>query len=429
MISHDRWFLDRIATHILAFEGDSQVVAALVGVGDLHRVAETQAAGVGLFLADDHAEERGLAGAVGPDDADDAAARQGEGQAVDEEVVAVTLAQSLALDHQVAQPGPGRDVDLVLLDALGRVAVLGQQLLVVGEARLALGLTGARAHPHPFQLALERPPAGGFLLLLERQALLLLVEPGRVVALPRDAAAAVQLEDPAGHVVEEVAVVGDRHDRPGILGEEALQPGHRLGIEVVGRLVEQQQVGPLQQQPAERHPPALASRQAADGGVAGRQAQRVHGDLERAVELPGVGRVDRVLHPGLLLEQLLHLLGREVLAEARIDLVEAGEQLAGAGDPLLDVAQHVLGLVEPRLLLQVADLDPLGRPRLAAEVGDGAGHDLEQRALAGAVQAQHADLRARQERQPDALQDLAVGRVHLPQVLHHIDVLLCHGRS
>ena len=26
IISHDRWFLDRIATHILAFEGDSKVV-------------------------------------------------------------------------------------------------------------------------------------------------------------------------------------------------------------------------------------------------------------------------------------------------------------------------------------------------------------------------------------------------------------------
>ena len=25
IISHDRWFLDRVATHILAFEGDSQV--------------------------------------------------------------------------------------------------------------------------------------------------------------------------------------------------------------------------------------------------------------------------------------------------------------------------------------------------------------------------------------------------------------------
>jgi len=26
VISHDRWFLDRTATHILAFEGDSRVV-------------------------------------------------------------------------------------------------------------------------------------------------------------------------------------------------------------------------------------------------------------------------------------------------------------------------------------------------------------------------------------------------------------------
>ena len=26
VISHDRWFLDRVATHILAFEGDSKAV-------------------------------------------------------------------------------------------------------------------------------------------------------------------------------------------------------------------------------------------------------------------------------------------------------------------------------------------------------------------------------------------------------------------
>jgi ATPase subunit of ABC transporter with duplicated ATPase domains len=26
IISHDRWFLDRVATHILAFEGESRVV-------------------------------------------------------------------------------------------------------------------------------------------------------------------------------------------------------------------------------------------------------------------------------------------------------------------------------------------------------------------------------------------------------------------
>ena len=29
VISHDRWFLDRIATHMLAFEGDYQLLAEL----------------------------------------------------------------------------------------------------------------------------------------------------------------------------------------------------------------------------------------------------------------------------------------------------------------------------------------------------------------------------------------------------------------
>ena len=50
--------------------------------------------------------------------------------------------------------------------------------------------------------------------------------------------AAVEFEDPAGHVVEEVTVVGNRHHGAVVVMQEALQPGHRLGIEVVGRLVQ-----------------------------------------------------------------------------------------------------------------------------------------------------------------------------------------------
>jgi len=34
VISHDRWFLDRIATHIIAFEGNSQVVFFEGNYGD-----------------------------------------------------------------------------------------------------------------------------------------------------------------------------------------------------------------------------------------------------------------------------------------------------------------------------------------------------------------------------------------------------------
>jgi len=37
VISHDRWFLDRIATHILAFEGDSQVTLFEGGYSDYER--------------------------------------------------------------------------------------------------------------------------------------------------------------------------------------------------------------------------------------------------------------------------------------------------------------------------------------------------------------------------------------------------------
>jgi hypothetical protein len=54
----------------------------------------------------------------------------------------------------------------------------------------------------------------------------------------------LELEDPLGHVVEEVAVVGDGHHRAGVLLQRALEPRHRLRVEVVGGLVEQEQVGP-----------------------------------------------------------------------------------------------------------------------------------------------------------------------------------------
>ena len=146
----------------------------------------------------------------------------------------------------------------------------------------------------------------GRLLLFHLQARLLLVEPRGVVPLPRDAAPAVELEDPPGDIVEEIPVVGDRHHGAGVLGEMALEPGDRLGVEVVGRLVEEQQVGLAQEQPAKRHAPPLAARERLHRHVAGRQAQGVHRDFELPVELPGVRRVDRVLQPGLLGEQLLH---------------------------------------------------------------------------------------------------------------------------
>jgi hypothetical protein len=47
-------------------------------------------------------------------------------------------------------------------------------------------------------------------------------------------------------------------------------------------------------------------------------------------------------------------------------------------------------------------------------------HNLEEAALTGAVQPEDADLRARQERQPDVLEDDMVGRMHLAQTFHRV---------
>ncbi len=97
--------------------------------------------------------------------------------------------------------------------------------------------------------------------------------------------------------------MGHRDHRSRVFLQEALQPGDGFGVEMVGRLVEQQHVGLRQQQPAERDAAALTAGQLGDVGVARRAAQRVHGDLDGAVEVPGVGGVDLLLQLALLGEQ------------------------------------------------------------------------------------------------------------------------------
>ena len=254
------------------------------------------------------------------------------------------LRRSVGLEHHVAEPRPGRDVDLHLVEL--HVALLGEQRLVALEPGARLGAPALRRLAHPLELARDRALARVLAPLLVGEPLLLLLEPGRVVALEGQAAAAVELEDPAGHVVEEVAVVGHGHDGALVVLEVLLEPGHRLGVEVVRRLVEQQQVGRGEQQPAERHAAALAAGQRLHVGVAGREAQRVHRDLERGVEVPGVGGVDRVLEPGELGGGLVRVVGGQ--------LVEAVEHVAQLAHAVLDVAAHVLGRVELRLLLEQA---------------------------------------------------------------------------
>jgi hypothetical protein len=100
--------------------------------------------------------------------------------------------------------------------------------------------------------------------------------------------------------------------------EELLEPIDGLGVEVVGRLVEQQHVGLGQQQLAQGHPALFAARDASMVRLPGRQAQRIGGNVQLVA--PIAGRGDDGLELGLLGRELVKVGIR--LGIGRVDLVE-----------------------------------------------------------------------------------------------------------
>ena len=86
----------------------------------------------------------------------------------------------------------------------------------------------------------------------------LLFERG-VIALVERQPAAFEMEDMGSHGVEQIAVMADHQNIGGIAGEIIDQPERAFEIEVIGRLVEQQQIGRRKQHGGERHAHAPAA--------------------------------------------------------------------------------------------------------------------------------------------------------------------------
>jgi hypothetical protein len=84
------------------------------------------------------------------------------------------------------------------------------------------------------------------------------------------------------------------HDEDGaaVVDEVALEPGDGVEVEVVGGLVEEQEIGLLSEDDAELQPPALATRERRDGArevlVGEAELAREDGDL--ALELVAAAR-------------------------------------------------------------------------------------------------------------------------------------------
>ena len=90
-----------------------------------------------------------------------------------------------------------------------------------------------------------------------------------------DLARAVEAERDGHRLVEEVAVVADDQHRAVIIGDHFLQQVERLEVEVVGRLVEHQQVGRPGKFARQQQPRALAARQGADRRLGQRRVEQI----------------------------------------------------------------------------------------------------------------------------------------------------------
>ena len=324
----------------------------------------------------------------------------------------------MEVDHLVTQPFADRDEDFLRLVAL--LVFDRVQLLEACQTRLRLGLACLGVLPHPLQLLLHRLDAAGFLLGFGLKSRLFLLQPAGVVALPRNAMAAVELENPLGGVVEEVAVVRHRHHGPRVAHQELLQPVDRLGVEVVGRLVEQQHVGVGQQQLAQRDAALLAARQVADHRVPRRQSQGIGRDFHLRVEISAGGGEDRLAFR-LLLGQLVEVgVG---LGIGGVDFIQPGFGRHDLAQPGFHCLAHGVRRIELRLLRQVADADARHRDRFAFDVLVHSRHDADERGLAGAVETQQADLGSREKAQGNVFQNLPLGRNDLADSVEGIHVL------
>eukprot|EP01132_Coremiostelium_polycephalum_P011819 gene11818-biopygen4574 len=399
-----------------------EVVAALVNASQLHGFADFDGARVRLLLAHQHAEQCGFTRTVTADHANDGAFWHRERQVVDQHAVAVALADVLELDDLVTQARTGRDVDFVGLGTL--LELLGLHLFETRQTGLGFRLTRLGAFTHPFQLVFHGLFMGRLLLGFGGQTVGLGFQPTGVVALVRDTGATVELEDPASNVVQEVPVVRDRNHGAREVVQEMLQPGDGIGVQVVGRFVEQQHVGGRQQQAAQGHTTLFTTGQVFNLGVPRRQAQRVGGDFQLAVQVVTVGGLQDGFELGLFCRQFVEV--GVFFSVGRVDLVQAGLGVLDHADRFLDHFTHGLGRVQDRFLWQVADVQVGHRAGFAVELGVDAGHDFQQGGFTRTVEAEHADLGAWEEGQRNVFQDFPLRRNNFSQPMHGEDVL-SHG--
>ena len=239
--------------------GDREVGAEFFGVVLLEvslggREAPLVGAFVRLKLAREDLKERRLRELLAADERDLVVVADDEGDVVEDLHAVHRLGEVLDRQDFVADLAVGAEVDpgifaarrshLVELDLFQR-ALAARRLAGLGRVRGEAGDEFLQLFDLFFLLLVR------FLHLADHELARLV--PEIVVAGVQRDLAVIDVRDRRADAVQEVAVVGDDDDRVLEVDEELLKPVDRVEVEVVGRLVEQQDVGIAEQGAREQH--------------------------------------------------------------------------------------------------------------------------------------------------------------------------------
>ena len=199
-------------------------------------------------------EQGGLADAVGADDADPVAADDGGGEAFDDRRVSPGKTRLLSASTTIrplrsASWIASRETPILLLPSAPAPAASACRARTLPSLRVRRALIPCLIQTSSLASFLSNVLP---LPLLRFQQGLTAVEIRPVIAGEGKEAAPVDLHDARRQALEKGPVVGHEHERPFVPQKEFLEPEYGVDVQMVGRLVEKQEVRIVHEGPARK---------------------------------------------------------------------------------------------------------------------------------------------------------------------------------
>ena len=305
---------------------------------------------------------------------------------------------------------------------------LRKQLVVARNVFFVFRLPALRTHVDPLEFALHRFAPFAFTLFFQRKTRFFLLKPARIIAFKRITFAAVEFQNPTGHVVEKITVVRDRDDRTLVIVQMLFKPRDRFRVQVVRRFVEQKDIGLLQKQPAQRNAPALTAGKHVDDLISRRTTQRFHSEFQIRIEIPRIERVEFFLQLRLPCAEFVEI--RVGISERFVYCIEFRKEVGNLFDALADDFPDRFAFFELRLLFEIADRIARREMRFARKLRIASRKYFKQTRFTRSVRPDDADLCTVIIRNADIFQNdfRAVRSAH---TVHRVDDFfivnrLCH---